>query len=507
MKSLKLSVGFSSFCFALVAMLLANGLVYIFWQKDAVVREITSIERQIDLVHAVGANRGESTVTEVGNLLLQIGEEAGATCVYAGAGDTGIWLSERLSCRAALEKVIETALAEGTGKRIVNPALLPFVGSRAYVQVAKSFQAQGEGMRVLALSVPLQKVTSALWTQEKLIFVYLLVNALILSILFFFRFSRRALRPLDDLVELADGYQQDGKILLYDTFSGNEIEQLSRSIHAMLTRIDSDRQELEKTVLQLTHANKELQASREEMVQTEKLAVTGRLAAGLAHEIGNPLGIVGGYLELVKKEDIPWPEKQDYLKRVEGELKRIHGLVKQLVNCSRPTRSRQEHFHVQGVVEEVVTTLQHGKSGDGVDVTINFGAQDDHIVAEVDGVKQVILNCLLNALDAVRERYGEQGGKVTIATGNGDDQGGSYWQVTITDNGPGVPPDKQKILFDPFYTTKPPGKGTGLGLTVSRSLVDGYDGRLDFTSDGVHGSTVTLQLPLANALKRGEADV
>lgn len=477
-------------------MVLANGLVFLFWYKDAIVRETSSVEKQLELVARLYQSNTSVELDRVKKELVHIGETVHAECIYIQQ-EQAVWIREDPVCKKSLEGIITEAASRNELVSRVTPVQASFWSSDKRFNVAVGFVAEGAQPIFVALTTPLRPVIQELFAKEKIIVVYLLVNALVLAILLFFRLSKTILRPLDKLVGLADAYKGDGQYELLNTGNSNEFVQLSRSMQAMLERIETDRQALRSTIEQLKVANQELRTGRREMVQAEKMAVTGRLAAGLAHEIGNPLGIIGGYLELIKKSDVPLAEKIEFIDRAEGELIRLHGLVKQLVDCGRPTLGGKELFHAQPIVEGVVETLRYGKGNKDIELVVEWNAADDEIEARIDGLKQVLLNCLLNAVDAVKEWHGQNGGRVTILSKNRKSDKGDLLVLQIIDNGSGIPAEQLDCIFDPFFTTKSPGSGTGLGLTVSRSIMESFGGELACTSSDSKGTIMELSLPLA----------
>ncbi|MBM9513571.1 sensor histidine kinase [Desulfogranum marinum] len=472
-----------------IAMLIANGLVVLFWYNDAITREMQCLEQKITHASSYydGARGFES-------LIDTIGEQSGAECLYINRDAQAKWLISSDKCTARLETVIQQSGASGTTVRHVGSMLNPF-WSRLYL--AFNVTAEDDTPLFIALSMPLRRIFDDLWQKEKIVLSCLVVNALIFAMLFFYRFSKWYLRPMDRLVELADTYKADNDFAFLGATSQGEFGQLSRSMHSMLAKIETDRQALRQSLKELEQVNRELKEGRREMVQAEKLAVTGRLAAGLAHEIGNPLGIIGGYMELMKKNDIQCEERLEYLCRSEEELSRLHGLVQKLVDCGRPSVICKELFHAHPIVTDVVNTLRYGKAVREINFTVSYKAANDKVEAEVDGLKQVLLNCVLNAVDAVQERYGNDGGHIAIRTRNRTLGEKDFWVLQIDDNGCGIPAAQQDSIFDPFYTTKAPGRGTGLGLTVSRSIVEVVGGKLILNKTSSQGTTMEVLLPLA----------
>jgi two-component system, NtrC family, sensor kinase len=169
----------------------------------------------------------------------------------------------------------------------------------------------------------------------------------------------------------------------------------------MLVRIKADREQLQRHLASLQEANQELIATREEMVRAEKLSSVGRLAAGLAHEIGNPLGIVQGYLGLIGQKDLGEEERREFCSRAEQELQRISLLVHRLLDLSRPATGISGDVDVHRVLEEVIDLLRPQPLLDGIDLTSRLTAADAVVHGNAAQLLQVFLNCLINAADAV----------------------------------------------------------------------------------------------------------
>ncbi len=240
----------------------------------------------------------------------------------------------------------------------------------------------------------------------------------------------------------------------------------------------------------------EMQA-REQLRQSEKLAALGKLSAGLAHELRNPLNTVSMLIyamaqDHAQKYQGEYPRGQalpnglsDDLNIVQGELQRIQLLLDQFLEFAGPRPPHFQRERLQEVMEE--TLLLIGPEARVRAVVIRKDWADDLPLAWVDGaqIKQVFLNLLLNAIQAM-----PHGGTLTIHIGVG---GGSL-QVSIADQGEGISPQVRTQLFDPFFTTKE--GGTGLGLSISQRIIEGHNGRLRLFSQPGTGTTVCIRLPL-----------
>jgi signal transduction histidine kinase len=324
---------------------------------------------------------------------------------------------------------------------------------------------------------------------------YLLVNVIIFSILGFFRFVRVFFRPLDKLVTITENYRADEQSLLPFSQDENAFRKLSMSLNALLDRIKRDNRSLRDTVSELKNANRELREKNELVIRSEKLASAGRLSAGLAHEIGNPLSIIQGYVELLGREDLSAIEKMQFSGKAQQELDRIKVLIRQLLDFSRSVCAGEEKILVDSLINEVIGFTSLEKSFADCTLRTDFLAENNEVVVEKDALRQVLINLLFNAVDAVAEQ--EIRKEINITTYNDEnDQLGSILVITIEDNGVGIAEENLKNVFDPFFTTKEVGRGTGLGLFVCHSLIERLGGRIALSNRDPQGVEVKIELPL-----------
>lgn len=330
-----------------------------------------------------------------------------------------------------------------------------------------------------------------------IVIVYLLVNAIIFATIGLFRLIHLVVRPIEKLVGLAEKYRHtEGTNFLIGQSSG-EFGKLTTSLNEMLHRIEADNQKLRETVASLENANKELERNRQGMVQTEKLAAVGRLSAGLAHEIGNPLGIVQGYVDMLGKVELTEEEKEQFAKRAGQELQRINSLIRQLLDYARPAHENLANVSVHELIRDVLELLPARKKSTTVSFSTSLDAVFDTVFAGRDRLRQVFLNCLLNAVDAIESSEVGQG-EINISTRNTkDEKGSTFLEVFFSDNGIGISPEHLEIVFDPFFTTKDPGKGTGLGLSVSYAIIENFGGKISVARKAVGGAEVLVSLPVA----------
>jgi len=300
-------------------------------------------------------------------------------------------------------------------------------------------------------------------------------------------------------LKMASEYRDGRMIPIAVESSTNEIGELSRSLAAMLKRLDENKGELQAHINSLERANADLQQAQSSLVRSEKLASVGRLAAGVAHEIGNPISISLGYLELLRKADVTEEERRDFLERLETEVSRISRIIRQLLDFSRPSSAKPEKTHVHDVLRKSMTILKPQPMMEGIEVRYHPEAGDDLLIADPNRLQQVFVNIVMNAADALAEGRrtcsGEKENLLFIRTGSDD----ANFTVEFSDTGPGIPQEELTHIFDPFYTTKEPGKGTGLGLSVCYRIVESMGGVIKAESREGQGATILVTLPLAKS--------
>lgn len=230
---------------------------------------------------------------------------------------------------------------------------------------------------------------------------------------------------------------------------------------------------------------KELERSQTQLVQAEKLAATGRMAASIAHEINNPLQAIHNCLHLAINRPLTEEKKQHYLVMAQEECERLITLVQRTLEFYRPSKGRSSPTRVNDLIENVLALsskqLEHG----AIKVHKNLMSSLPEIAAVPDQLTQVLLNLIINAIEAMPD-----GGDLTITTSATED----WLQVAIRDSGPGVNPDDVAKIFEPFYTTK--ATGTGLGLSVSYGIIQRHGGRIDVQGVPGEGTTFTVALPI-----------
>jgi signal transduction histidine kinase len=391
----------------------------------------------------------------------------------------------------------------------------------------------------LLLEATLADVRQSLVGSQKLLLFYIVLDILILVAFGAYIFSKLVVKPVQKLVQTAEGFQEGDIIPDVSAGEQNELGKLSQALNAMLQRLAENKEELHHHITSLERANLELQRAQQEVIFSEKLASVGRLAAGIAHEIGNPVGIVLGYLELLQRKDIDEGERLELVGRMGNEIQRVNQTIRQLLDFSRPSSNEGQAISIHPLIQETLEVLDHQLRQKDIEVVLELEAHSDVVFANADQLKQVFLNLVVNAADAMEGTNDRpQGGELHVRTRalaeksliqeKSDDQplrrrtdpatadyshlrrsvvtAGERWlQIQFADTGVGIPKENQKRVFDPFYTTKEVGKGTGLGLSVSIQIIETLGGRMDLSSNPGEETRVTIQLPLYKDEGRPEA--
>ena len=228
----------------------------------------------------------------------------------------------------------------------------------------------------------------------------------------------------------------------------------------------------------------------------------GRLSAGIAHEIGNPIGIVIGYLDLLRQSDITEDERDEYIQRTEDEIERINNIIRKLLEISRPSNSDRTAVSVHYIVRDTADVLHFQPLMSNIELSLDLVAEDDTVLADPNQLRQVFLNLIINAADAISGDEKINGGKLKISTtiekngDHGSQATSDQLQIMFADNGPGIAEENLSNIFDPFFTTKDPGRGTGLGLSVSFMIVESLGGKMTGSSELGEGTTMVISLPL-----------
>ncbi|MCK9375048.1 MAG: PAS domain S-box protein [Syntrophobacterales bacterium] len=240
---------------------------------------------------------------------------------------------------------------------------------------------------------------------------------------------------------------------------------------------------------EILKVHRELEAVQSQLVHTEKIASLGRMAAGVAHEINNPLAGILIYAELLQRDLAADDAHRENLEVIVTQTMRCQQIVNRLLDFSRQTLGQKKLFDVNDVIHRCTELISHQAFFLNIKVVEHLDPLLPQIVGDPGQLQQVFTNLLLNAADAMNGQ-----GRITIASRPTPREDGII--LTFTDTGPGIPVEIRDKIFEPFFTTKPPGKGTGLGLSIVYGVMQRHGGTIEADSSPGEGTTFTIRLPL-----------
>ena len=258
--------------------------------------------------------------------------------------------------------------------------------------------------------------------------------------------------------------------------SGDEVKALRRSVRGLIEDVD--------------HTYFELEKSRGTLLQAEKMAMVGKLAAGMAHSIRNPLTSVKMRMfSLSRTFDLSAPQKEDF-EVITEEIRHIDTIVENFLEFSRPPKLKMQKVSPSDVVDLTIQLLQHRLQSYDVQIKLIRQRALPKIQADPEQLKEVLVNIIVNACEAM-----EGGGSIIIHEEEGFAEPlERVVVIRLSDNGPGIPASNQDKVLQPFFTTKD--EGTGLGLSIATRIIEEHGGWLDLTSEEGTGATFVITLPV-----------
>ncbi len=431
-----------------------------------------------------------------------------------------LWFAEAALRSAGVSDYIVTA---PTGKAVLREGTLPddpgeevpyqdlsvrrigggwFEGPGRLLLVSSAFDGGGS----IRFTVSLNDIRADMAGVRKFLLFYALLDSAIIILLGVYFLSRSITGPLKKLEEAATRIAGGKLGERADVAVDNEVGSLAESFNVMAERLEAEIKSLERV-------NLELVGTQEELLRSSTLAAVGRLAAGIAHEIGNPLGAVHGYLDILSKGLPDREEEKDMIGRASKEVSRIDAIVREFLDIARPPKKPSAPVDVNRLIEETVSTVALHRDFSGVETKLTLAGGLPEVAIDGGKLRQVFVNLLLNAaqsMSAVRsprtvfittsaERRSE-GARLGRRRDDPPVKGyipvdREFVVIRFTDSGSGISVEDAEKVFDPFFTTKDVGKGTGLGLFISQSIIKTYGGGISFERGDGAGSTFTVILP------------
>jgi signal transduction histidine kinase len=397
---------------------------------------------------------------------------------------------------AASRELAEAALSEGR----------PVLQSGRIWQPIRLATPQGVGEVVVAWLPP---AASAALVSAMVVGVIAVFTAFGLYLL-----RGRLVVPLQ---QLAAGVRQvaDGRLDARLPVDGvAETADVAAAFNEMSEALASRTEALEKAVDDLRDSNRSLREARAGLDRAERLAAVGRLAAGVAHEVGNPMGALLAFLDLAGRDPGLSDAGRQHLDKAAVQGQRVRLILRGLLDFSRPQRARPEPVDVGRVCDEAADLIRAQRRYAGLEVAVSVEGTPPPAHADPGGVAQIVLNLLLNAADALAspsrptatQRIEVRIRPVALSTRPGDAPDAAEARARfdavecrVCDTGPGIAPEDRERIFDPFFSTKEPGQGTGLGLSNAVRLAEQFGGSLVLDEAHAPGAAFVLRLPAAPA--------
>ncbi|MDY6855615.1 MAG: ATP-binding protein [Thermodesulfobacteriota bacterium] len=363
---------------------------------------------------------------------------------------------------------------------------------------------------------------------QKIILLYIVFDSVLIVAIGTFLLFRGIVKPIRGLLNATKKIALGDFSQRMEKSSINEMSELSLSFNRASRKLEEYAKSIEK-------ADTELKQAQQEVIRSEKLASVGRLAAGVAHEIGNPIGAILGYVHILKAGVNNAEEEAEYVKRIEAESDRINTIISELLYFSRASEIEVDYVDVNRVIDNTISMITPQKILKDIMVDLRFEQSIPHVKANENQLQQVIINLIINAVDAMPD-----GGKLTVQTAktmtqkvlqynnllfrrkddppdtdfshfrkntspvpiyrNEEDQN-IYITIRISDTGCGIKDEDLPRIFDPFYTTKSPGQGTGLGLAICLRIIESFNGQIKVENNEQGGASFIILLPVGDYKK------
>jgi signal transduction histidine kinase len=353
--------------------------------------------------------------------------------------------------------------------------------------LAVPLKVSGRSAGVFEAVYPLADIRTALFASFKTFILYIAGMIFVLIGVGYYVMQKNVISPVSKMLIATKGIAQGNFSDRLKPDGPREIFELTTEFNSMAAALEMNKQDTQDHIKALSDANHELKEARHELVVSEKMASVGQLAAGFAHEIGNPLSALIGYLELLKIQIPADTQNGDILQRALLESGRIDALVRDILDYARPKdRSLEEELSLVEEIRFCLELLKNQGRLKSLKVEECFAEPLPLVLQNRTNVQQVFMNLLLNAVDACRED-----GIITIS---GDFDVNTV-SISIRDTGEGICSDDLDKIFDPFFTTKAPGSGTGLGLAVCHRIVESFGGRIEVDSTQGEGCEFRVYFP------------
>ncbi len=401
---------------------------------------------------------------------------------------------ERVQVDVDSEAMLESLVA---GKKLRGVELVDEQGgTRRWGRLAGPADATRRltGGETLRVWLPTSSFSDA--RRRTLFLSYLGLTAVAVLLLSYLLMTYFIVRPVDSVRHASERLALGRLNTRVPVKGAAEVARLASAFNEMAAQLRADRSALQERLEELEATTAELEAAQNQVIRSARLAAVGQLSAGVAHEIGNPLTAIRGLAELLQTSELEEGERQEFVARLQNEAERIHRTIRDLLDFSRHDPEDEElgagSADLADVITDTVRLLDRQQRFVDIDIELAMAPGLPAVRGNHERLRQLVLNLLFNAADALSGK-----GRIEIRTEV--DASGNAVSLFVSDDGPGIDPKVFDELFDPFVTTKPAGKGTGLGLAVCDTIVERLGGSIQAQNLEQRGACFRVSLPLASA--------
>jgi len=345
---------------------------------------------------------------------------------------------------------------------------------------------------VLLTDFSLQAIDNRISSQIANISFYIMVLVIIIAVVLSIILWRIVLKPLTSLTMGMQRVSTGDLEQKVDISSDDEIGRAASTFNSMTKELKIARHRMEKWTESLekevAEKTNEIKQAQDKLIQAEKLASLGRLTADVAHEIRNPLSALGGFGRRLLKS-VTDKKQRDYAKIIVSEADRLEHVLSDVLTFSRETKFHFNKTQMNGIIEKSVTFFKEICEEQGIDIKVQYETNLPVLIEE-DQLAHAVNNLISNAIDAMPD-----GGSLTVIIRNEKANDITYVGIHISDTGEGIPEETLPLVFEPFYTTKKIGHGTGLGLPISRKIIEEHGGFIQAKNRSEKGLTVSIYFP------------
>ncbi len=388
------------------------------------------------------------------------------------------------------------------GHRVLGVISAIYNEPDCYTPACHAHPPERKVLGVLDIRMSLADVDKEIKGAQNKMIIFTVIAFLVISVTISISISRYVTRPVKELVKGTKKIAEGDLNHSISIKAEGEIAELASSFNQMtldLKKADEKLIDWGKTLEQkVQQRTEELRKTENQLIQSDKVASLGKLAAGVAHEINSPLTGVLTYSSLLLKAKKEGDPDREDLEVIVNETNRCKKIVKGLLDFARQTAPQKTSSDMNEVIEKSIDLVSHQASMQNVKIEKKVKPDLPKTMIDVSQIQQVFINILLNAIEAM-----PQGGTLTVSSEIED----KMIAVRFADTGVGIPEENLPKILDPFFTTKEQGKGTGLGLSVSYGIIERHRGKLEVKSKVGKGTTFTVRLPIKEgALEIGEKE-